>query len=119
MRVHVTRCRRREIFTQVREAGSESEHVMLNLAQLHALQGEHDVAVPLYQKVQRNSHGGRSVEVALLEARAFFDSGKVSSSRIAVLLGQDECVHNRLREECEVVPELTSFLGPSCAHIPF
>ncbi|KAL1512117.1 hypothetical protein AB1Y20_005386 [Prymnesium parvum] len=73
----------REIFTQVREAGCDSVCVMLNLAQLHALQGEKSVAVPLYQKVQKRLHS-RSFEVQLLEARAHFEDGKLADCRRAI-----------------------------------
>ena len=73
----------REIFTQVREASSESCGAILNLAQLHALQNEQAVAMPLYQKAQKRNTA-RSVDVRMLEARALFDSNKLHECKRAI-----------------------------------
>jgi len=71
----------REIFTQVREASADAAGAMLNLAQLHALQGEHAVAVPLYQKVAKRAGAARSVGTLMLEARSLFDSNKLPEAK--------------------------------------
>ena len=75
----------REIFTVVREAAAGCDHALLNLAQVQAAQAEHTAAIAGYQKAQKKSHGGRSAELWLLEARAHFEAGKLVESRRALV----------------------------------
>jgi len=76
----------REVFTQVREASTECDAALTNLAQLHALQKEATSAVSLYRKAQRRTTNSVAViELLSLEARAHFDGARMHDAKRALM----------------------------------